>query len=76
MPPDPKPAIHIDEALIKKLSELAESEGRSLESLIEEALIDLLQKRPLEQMRPRIGAAYQASLDQFDPLYKKLAEQD
>lgn len=70
----PKSEIHIDQELVKKLSELADREGRSLQSFIDEALTDLLQKKALEQMRPQMKTAYQASLDQFDPLYKKLAE--
>ena len=76
MPQNPDPTIHIDQSTVKKLTELADNEGRSFQSLMDEALADFLQKKAMEQIRPHMRAAYQASLDQFDLLYKKLAEQD
>jgi hypothetical protein len=41
---------------------------------VNEALVDLLEKRKQSSARPHVMAAYQASHDRFGPLYKKLAE--
>ena len=56
------------------LFSLAQSEGRQIQALVDEALADLIEKR--RQNRPRAGvmAAYQASHEKFGQLYKKLAE--
>lgn len=53
---------------------LAQSEGRRLRSLVDEALADLIDKRKQEKPRAHVMAAYQASHDKFGVLYKKLAE--
>lgn len=60
--------------MIEKLKRLAETEERTVQSFVEEAVDDLLRKKFVETMRPRIEAAYLESLEQFGPLYKKLAE--
>ena len=53
---------------------LARSEGRQLQTLVDEALADLIEKRKGSRPRPHIMAVYQASHERFAPLYKKLAE--
>lgn len=52
---------------------IADKEGRQLQSLIEEALMDLLEKRRLGKPRPHVLAAYQRSHEPYGELYKKLA---
>lgn len=56
------------------LHDLAEREGRSRQSLVEEALADLFQKRRNAAPRPQVMAAYRRSLDRYDGLYRKLAD--
>ena len=53
--------------------QVAEKEGRQLESLIDEALTDLLEKRRLGQSRSQVLTAYERSREQYGDLYKKLA---
>jgi len=67
-------ATQVRSEILADVRSLAQSEGRQLQSLIDEALADLLEKRRLNRPRPGVMAAYQASHDQFSELYKKLAE--
>lgn len=67
-------ATQVDSELLTALRNLAKSEGRQLQALVDEALADLLEKRRQGRPRPHVMAAYQASHDKFGPLYKKLAE--
>ena len=50
------------------------SEGRQLQSLVDEALADLIEKRRGRRPCARVMAAYQASHERYAPLYKKLAK--
>jgi hypothetical protein len=67
-------ATQISADTLTALRELAHSEGRQVESLVEEALADLLEKRRHNAARPHVMAAYLSSIDKYDELYKKLAE--
>ncbi len=67
-------ATQVDPEILAAVRDLAKSEGRQLQALIDEALGDLVEKH--RNARPRAGvmSAYQASHASFAPLYKKLAE--
>ena len=67
-------ATQVNSEVLAAVRDLAQSEGRQLQALVDEALVDLLEKR--RQVRPRahVMAAYQASHETFAPLYKKLAK--
>jgi len=67
-------ATQVRSEILADVRSLAQSEGRQLQSLIDEALADLLEKRKLNKPRPSVMAAYQASHEQYADLYKKLAE--
>ena len=67
-------ATQVRSEILADVRSLAQSEGRQLQSLIDEALADLLEKRKLTKPRPGVMAAYQASHEQYADLYKKLAE--
>ncbi|MCY4382132.1 MAG: hypothetical protein OXE44_03155 [Nitrospinae bacterium] len=54
--------------------DLARSEGRQLQSLVDEALADLIEKRSGSRPRAHVMAVYQASHARYAPLYKKLSE--
>ena len=47
---------------------------RSLDAVVEEAFADLIAKRNADGARPHIMAAYLESLEEYTPLYKRLAE--
>jgi hypothetical protein len=67
-------ATQVDATTLATVRELAKSEGRLLQSLVSEALTDLLEKRQKTAPRASVMAAYLASHENFAPLYKKLAE--
>ena len=60
--------------VLAAVREIARTEGRQLQALIDEALSDLVEKRKLATPRRHVMAAYQASHTRYAPLYKKLAE--
>ena len=67
-------ATQVDSEILSALRNLAKSEGRQLQALVDEALADLLEKRRSGSPRTHVMAAYQAGHEKFGPLYKKLAE--
>lgn len=67
-------ATQVDAEILRSVRELARSEGRQIQALVDEALSDLVEKRKRERPRAHVMAAYLASHDKFAPLYKKLAE--
>lgn len=67
-------ATQVDPEILSAVRDLARSEGRQLQSLIDEALCDLVEKHKNARPRASVMAAYQASHANFAPLYKKLAE--
>jgi hypothetical protein len=67
-------ATQVNSEILSAVRAIAQSEGRQIQVLIEEALADLIEKRKQERPRARVMAAYQASHEAFAPLYKKLAE--
>ncbi len=67
-------ATQVNSEILATVRTLAESEGRQLQSLIDEALADLIEKRKGTQPRSHVMAAYLASHDKYSELYKKLAK--
>jgi hypothetical protein len=67
-------ATQVEAEKLAIVRDLARKEGRLLQSLVDEALTDLLEKRRRLQARDSVLAAYQSSHETFAPLYKKLAE--
>jgi len=65
---------HIDPALLSAVQALAHHEGRALQSLVDEALSDLIEKHKQSQPRAHVMAAYQASHHTFADLYQQLAK--
>lgn len=67
-------ATQVDAELLSAVRTLAQTEGRQIQTLVDEALTDLLEKRRQDRPRGHVMAAYRASHDRYGPLYKKLAE--
>ncbi len=67
-------ATQVNSQVLAAVRALAQSEGRQLQALVDEALADLIEKRKHGKPRPNVMAAYQASHEKFGRLYKKLAE--
>lgn len=66
-------ATQVRDDLLKALRALAREEGRQIQTLVEEAIVDLLEKRRNNTARAHVMNAYQASHARFGPLYEKLA---
>ena len=64
----------IDSELLSELRALARKEGRPLEALLEEALVDLVARRRKAAPRPHVMETYFASHKKYGFLYKKLSE--
>ena len=67
-------ATQVNSDILRSVRHIAQSEGRQLQALIDEALADLIEKKKQSRPRAHVMAAYQASHEKFAPLYKKLAE--
>ena len=67
-------ATQVDSELLDQIRDLASDEGRQIQSLVEEALTDLIDKRRGEAARPHVMAAYEKSHERYAKLYKKLAQ--
>lgn len=72
--PREKFATQVNSEILATVRNLAQSEGRQLQALVDEALADLIEKRKQNKPRASVMAAYQASHEKFGVLYKKLAE--
>jgi hypothetical protein len=72
--PREKFATQVNSETLASLRNLAQSEGRQIQALVDEALADLIEKRRKAQPRANVMAAYQMSHEKFGTLYKKLAE--
>jgi hypothetical protein len=67
-------ATQVNSETLAEVRRLAEMEGRQLQSLIDEALSDLLEKRRQSRPRDHVMKAYQRSHEAYAELYKKLAQ--
>jgi len=67
-------ATQVNSEILSEVRAIAQNEGRQLQTLIDEALADLIEKRKQGKPRPHVMAAYQGSHEKFSSLYKKLAE--
>ena len=67
-------ATQVDTEILSTVRALAQSEGRQIQALVDEALADLIDKRRQARPRAHVMAAYQASHEGFGALYEKLAK--
>jgi cell division septum initiation protein DivIVA len=67
-------ATQVNSEILKSVRTLAQSEGRQLQALVEEALADLIDKHTKTKPRNHVMAAYLASHEKYKLLYQKLAE--
>ncbi|MEO8926244.1 MAG: hypothetical protein ABI306_03690 [Caulobacteraceae bacterium] len=66
-------ATQVNAETLAQVRRIVGNEGRQLQSLIDEALTDLLEKRRQSGPHPYVMSAYQRSHDNYGELYKKLA---
>jgi hypothetical protein len=66
-------ATQVNSKILAEVRALAQAEGRQSQVLVDEALADLIEKRRGSRPRSHVMAAYRASHDRYNKLYKKLA---
>ena len=67
-------ATQVNSEILADIRALAQSEGRQLQALVDEALADLIEKRKNPRPRAHVMAAYLASHEKYSDLYQKLAK--
>lgn len=67
-------ATQADPELLSALRTMAAVEGRQLQALVDEALRGYLERRQARTPRKQVMDALEASLVQYDELYRKLAQ--
>ena len=76
--------LELDDKFFLSLTHLSQLTHKSLQSLVEEALAEYIERHPLTaandenqafvRMRPSVEAALEESLAEFDDLYRELAK--
>ena len=67
-------AAQVDPELLATARAIAVAEGRQFQSIVEEALLDFIEKRKTPGPRAHVMAQYQASVDRNSELYERLAK--
>jgi len=67
-------ATQADPEVLEEVRSIAAKEGKQLQSVIDEALRDFVDKRRRGKPRPEVLTAFGESLAEFDALYRKLAK--
>ena len=67
-------ATQVDSEILSAIRAIAQSEGRQIQELVNEALADLIEKRKNTRLRPQVMAAYLASHEKYGEFYEKLAK--
>jgi predicted transcriptional regulator len=60
--------------ILEALRRIAEAQGRGFEAVLDEALREYVDRRQEAHPRRHVMAAFAASLDEFDGLYRELAK--
>lgn len=64
----------LDPKVLNKAKQVAKAEGRQLQSIIEEALTDYLEKMQSDRPSTQVLNAFRESLQEYDQLYSNLAK--
>jgi predicted transcriptional regulator len=69
-------ATQVDAELLESVRQLARSEGRQIQAVVEDALRDHIEAKQSSRSRGRehVMKAYLKSTERYSGLYKKLAE--
>lgn len=60
--------------VLAALRQIAESQGRQLLAVLDEALRDYIDRQQTQRPRRHVMASFASSLDEFDSLYRELAK--
>ncbi len=67
-------ATQVNADVLVQVRELAKNEGRQIQALVDEALLDLVEKHRKSRPRSQVMVAYQTSHGRYADLYEKLAK--
>jgi predicted transcriptional regulator len=71
---DDKLSFNVPPELLGALNQLAASQGRQPQALVDDALREFLERQQRDRPRQHVMSAFASSLDEFDALYKDLAK--
>ena len=60
--------------VLAALRQIADSEGRQFQAVLDEALRDYIDRQQKSRPRRHVMSAFASSLDEFDSLYRELAK--
>ncbi len=60
--------------VLAALRQIAETQGRQFQAVLDDALRDYIDRQQRARPRRHVMAAFTASLDEFDALYRELAK--
>lgn len=60
--------------VLAALRQLAESQGRQFQAVLDEALREYIERQQTQRPRRHVMGAFASSLDEFDALYRDLAK--
>jgi hypothetical protein len=60
--------------VLAALRQIAESQGRQFQAVLDEALRDYIDRHQKERPRRHVAASFAASVAEFDSLYRELAK--
>jgi len=63
-----------DEEILASARNLAQSQGRQFQSILEDALSEYVERHQTERPRAHVMEAFGLSMEEFDELYQKLAQ--
>lgn len=67
-------ATQADPVVLDALKNLATSEGRQIQALVDEALRDYIERKTSNAPRRHVMDSFKKSMAQYDSLYKELAK--
>jgi hypothetical protein len=71
---DDKLSFNFPPELLGALNQLAASQGRQLQAILEEALREYLEREQRDHPRQHVISEFASSLNEFDELFKDLAK--
>ena len=69
-----KLSFNVPPELLGALNQLAASQGRQLQAILEDALREYLEREQRDHPRQHVISEFASSLNEFDELYKDLAK--
>ena len=60
--------------VLAALRQIAESQGRQFQAVLDEAMRDYIDRQQKERPRRHVMATFASSLEEFDSLYRELAK--